>query len=133
MGTLKTAECFNLKHLGAIAPGYQADFLILDDLETVAIDQVYKKGVMISDNGNLTTALFETKVEKKRIGADLAKINTQELTTAALAVPLSNPLCNVIEIIPNSMITNHLKDNVTVKYGYFVPSIESYQLKSVVI
>ena len=107
MGTLNTAECFNLKHLGAIAPGYQADFLILDDLETVAIDQVYKKGVMISDNGNLTTALFETKVEKKRIGADLAKINTQELTTAALAVPLSNPLCNVIEIIPNSLITNH--------------------------
>lgn len=133
MGTLNTAECFNLKHLGAIAPGYQADFLILDDLETVAIDQVYKKGVMISDNGNLTTALFETKVEKKRIGADLAKINTQELTTAALAVPLSNPLCNVIEIIPNSLITNHLKENVTVKNGYFVPSIESDQLKIVVI
>ena len=133
MGTLNTAECFNLKHLGAIAPGYQADFLILDDLETVAIDQVYKKGVMISDNGNLTTALFETKVEKKRIGADLAKINTQELTTAALAVPLSNPLCNVIEIIPNSLITNHLKENVTVKNGCFVPSIESDQLKIVVI
>lgn len=133
MGTLNTAECFNLKHLGAIAPGYQADFLILDDLETVAIDQVYKKGVMISDNGNLTTALFETKVEKKRIGADLAKINTQELTTAALAVPLTNPLCNVIEIIPNSLITNHLKENVTVKNGYFVPSIESDQLKIVVI
>lgn len=133
MGTLNTAECFNLKHLGAIAPGYQADFLILDDLETVAIDQVYKKGVMISDNGNLTTALFETKVEKKRIGADLAKINTQELTTAALAVPLSNPLCNVIEIIPNSLITNHLKENVTVKNGYFFPSIESDQLKIVVI
>lgn len=133
MGTLNTAECFNLKHLGAIAPGYQADFLILDDLETVAIDQVYKKGVMISDNGNLTTALFETNVEKKRIGADLAKINTQELTTAALAVPLTNPLCNVIEIIPNSLITNHLKENVTVKNGYFVPSIESDQLKIVVI
>ena len=133
MGTLNTAECFNLKHLGAIAPGYQADFLILDDLETVAIDQVYKKGVMISDNGNLTTALFETKVEKKRIGADLAKINTQELTTTALAVPLTNPLCNVIEIIPNSLITNHLKENVTVKNGYFVPSIESDQLKIVVI
>lgn len=133
MGTLNTAECFNLKHLGAIAPGYQADFLILDDLETVAINQVYKKGVMISDNGNLTTALFETNVEKKRIGADLAKINTQELTTAALAVPLTNPLCNVIEIIPNSLITNHLKENVTVKNGYFVPSIESDQLKIVVI
>lgn len=133
MGTLNTAECFNLKHLGAIAPGYQADFLILDDLETVAINQVYKKGVMISDSGNLTNGLFETNVEKKLIGADLAKINTQELTTAALAIPLTDSLCNVIGIIPNSLVTNHLKENVTVKNDCFIPSTENDQLKIVVI
>jgi len=133
MGTLNTAECFNLKHLGAIAPGYQADFLILDDLETVAINQVYKKGVMISDSGNLTNGLFETNVEKKLIGADLAKINTQELTTATLAIPLTDPLCNVIGIIPNSLVTNHLKENVTVENDSFVPSIENDQLKIAVI
>lgn len=133
MGTLNTAECFNLKNLGAIAPGYQADFLILDDLETVAINQVYKKGVMISDSGNLTNGLFETNVEKKLIGADLAKINTQELTTAALAIPLTDSLCNVIGIIPNSLVTNHLKENVTVKNDCFIPSTENDQLKIVVI
>ena len=133
MGTLNTAECFNLKHLGAIAPGYQADFLILDDLETVAIDQVYKKGVIISDQGKLNDDLFESNVEKKLIGADLAKINTQELTTAALAIPLADSLCNVIGIIPNSLVTNHLKENVTVENDCFVSSTENDQLKIAVI
>lgn len=133
MGTLNTAECFNLKHLGAIAPGYQADFLILDDLETVAIDQVYKKGVIISDQGKLNDDLFKSNVEKKLIGADLAKINTQELTTAALAIPLADSLCNVIGIIPNSLVTNHLKENVTVENDCFVSSTENDQLKIAVI
>ncbi len=133
MGTFNPAECFNLTHLGAIAAGYQADFLILDDLETIAIDQVYKKGVCISDNGKLNTSLFELSSEKKRKGAELAKINAQELTTEALAIPLTDPTCNIIGIIPNSLVTNHLKENVTVEKGFFVPSTKKDQLKIAVI
>ena len=37
MATLNAAECFRLKNQGAIAPGYKADFLMLDSLEEVAI------------------------------------------------------------------------------------------------
>lgn len=44
MATLNAAECFGLRRLGAVAPGYQADFLLLDDLNDVSIHQVYKKG-----------------------------------------------------------------------------------------
>ncbi|MEK6190549.1 MAG: adenine deaminase [Carnobacterium alterfunditum] len=133
MGTLNTAECFNLTHLGAIASGYQADFLILDDLETIAIDQVYKKGVCISDNGKLNTSLFELSSKKKLNGTELAKINAQKLTTEALAIPLTDPTCNVIGIIPNSLVTDHLKENVTVEKGLFVPSTKKDQLKIAVI
>lgn len=133
MGTLNPAECFGLKHLGAIAPGFQADFLILDDLATVAIHQVYKKGVCISDKGKLNQSLFETNVSKNLKGTELAKITTQELTTEALAIALTNSLCNVIGIIPNSLVTDHLTENVTVEEGVFVPSTQNDQLKMVVI
>ncbi|WP_368252171.1 amidohydrolase family protein, partial [Enterococcus sp. 2201sp1_2201st1_B8_2201SCRN_220225] len=34
MATLNAAECFRLNTLGAIAPGYQADFFFTDDLTT---------------------------------------------------------------------------------------------------
>ena len=40
MSTLNTAECYQLKHKGAIAPGFIADFILLDDLETFNIHAV---------------------------------------------------------------------------------------------
>ena len=133
MGTLNTAECFNLNHLGAIASGYQADFLILDDLETVAINQVYKKGVCISDNGKLNDELFKSELENNFKGPELSKINARKLTIEALSIPLTSPLCNVIEIIPNSLVTNHLREEVTFEKGFFVPSTKKDQLKIAVI
>lgn len=44
MATINTARTYGLKHLGAITPGAQADFVILKDLEKVEIDSVYFKG-----------------------------------------------------------------------------------------
>jgi adenine deaminase len=44
MATINPAICYGLKRLGAIAPGYQADFIILDDLERINVNQVYHKG-----------------------------------------------------------------------------------------
>lgn len=53
MATLQAAEYFGLKRVGAIAPGYQADLLVLDNLETVAVRDVYKKGKKVVSAGKL--------------------------------------------------------------------------------
>lgn len=44
MASINTARYFGLKKRGAVAPGYKADFLLLDDLETFAIAEVYLAG-----------------------------------------------------------------------------------------
>ena len=44
MATLNAARCYGLKHLGAIAPGYQADFVVFDDIEEFGVSSVYHKG-----------------------------------------------------------------------------------------
>jgi adenine deaminase len=44
MATLNPAEYHGLRHLGAIAPGYQADILFLDDLRTFKPRLVLKRG-----------------------------------------------------------------------------------------
>ncbi len=41
--SLNTAEYFGLKDLGAVAPGYKADLLILPDLKTFKPDFLYLK------------------------------------------------------------------------------------------
>jgi adenine deaminase len=44
MATLNPAVYHGLSHLGAIAPGYQADILFLPDLESFAPERVVKRG-----------------------------------------------------------------------------------------
>ncbi|MCL6618052.1 MAG: amidohydrolase family protein, partial [Anoxybacillus ayderensis] len=47
MATLNAAECYHLYTKGAIAPGYDADFLLVDDLQSFSITHVYKKGILV--------------------------------------------------------------------------------------
>lgn len=50
MATINTANCYNLKDLGVISSGKQADLVILNDLEKVEIDCVLYKGKFIEKN-----------------------------------------------------------------------------------
>ena len=45
------ARYFALNNRGAIAPGYLADFMIVDNFEDLNIEQVYKKGVLMYKDG----------------------------------------------------------------------------------
>ena len=45
------ARYFLLNNRGAIAPGYLADFVIIDDFQHFNIERVYKKGVLMVENG----------------------------------------------------------------------------------
>jgi adenine deaminase len=50
MATIGAARYFGLGHVGAIAPGYRADILVLDDLDSVDVRDVYSSGVKVVDN-----------------------------------------------------------------------------------
>ncbi len=45
------ARYFLLNNRGAIAPGYLADFVIIDNFESFNIEKVYKRGVLMVENG----------------------------------------------------------------------------------
>ena len=51
MATLQAAQCFGLKLVGAIAPGYRADLLVLDNLDSVAVRDVYCAGRRVVERG----------------------------------------------------------------------------------
>ena len=131
MVTINTAECFGLRQIGAIAAGYQADFLLLDDLESISIHQVYKKGTCIVKQGQVTETSF--KGSSSAQSESLPNIHTKEVTLKDLKIPLSSDVCHVIGIIPNSLVTQHVKETVKVENGFFVPSIENDQLLLAVI
>ena len=53
MATINSAKCYGLSRLGAVATGYQADFLVLDDLENMTIHDVYYNGQRIDQDSEI--------------------------------------------------------------------------------
>lgn len=131
MATLNPAECYGLKTKGAIAPGYIADFLILDSLHDFKISSVYKNGILVVKNNSLinkTDDYFEINIK--------TTINIPNLTKKHFNISLQNKsVINVIEIIPNSLKTNHIKIDVSTlsNQSEFTPCTEKDLLKIGVI
>lgn len=100
MATINPAQCYRLKRLGAIAPGYSADLLILSDLNSFDIEKVFFRGTIVCENG--------LKPDRKRTAADLSVLNTvriPDLSLHNLAIKVKGKMANVITIIPNELIT----------------------------
>lgn len=128
MASLNAAECFGLHAKGAIAPGYEADLLLLDDLQELTIAQVYKGGSLVGENGQYTGP----KIQAADIPSPLLKtVHLSEITEHDLQIELGEAgrHCHIIGINPNSLITTHLIEEVDVANGYFCPSIKKDQLK----
>jgi adenine deaminase len=130
MASLNAAECYQLKQKGAIAPGYKADFLLLDDLDLLEIHQVYKEGSLVAESGICVSYPSSDPI----LGAELLNsVHVPDITDKDLQIPLEKPLAHIIEIISNSLVTNHVIEAVDIQDHRFVPSIEKDYLKLAVI
>lgn len=133
MATLNTAEAFRLHTRGAIAPGYDADLVLLDDLEQVAVHSVFKRGVCVVQAGRLQEEQFLSGRVPQASSPALSRLHVKEPSPKELELPLSSDLCHVIEIIPNQIITRHLREQVDIRDGLFMPSVVKDQLKLAVV
>ena len=112
IASLYPARRYGLKNIGAVAPGYQADVLVLSDLEQINVEQVYYKGKQVVSRGIEKHSVPEKLLNTVHINLD----NIDELK-----LPLYSNSVNVIEVIPGEILTGKLVANVTVKDGCFVP------------
>lgn len=132
IATINVAECFGLETKGAIAPGYHADFILFEDLNSIKISEVYKEGKLVFKNEQLVSF-----PQNEHLGAPRCLQNTvrfHELSENDLQIQVKTMKANIIEIVPNSLITKHKVEIVDVsKENYFIPSIKNDQLKLAVI
>lgn len=130
MATLNPSECYSLRNKGAIAPGYVADFLILDSLEDFSIESVYKNGTLVVKNNELFNMPDEI-VEEVNLPTAM---NIKKLTPEDLKIDINNKnYLNVIELIPNKLESNHLKlkiDSLNIK-DEFTPILGTNDLLKV--
>lgn len=100
MATINAAGIYGLKHIGAVAPSYKADLVILNDIENVNIFAVYKDGIpfeRLNFEQNLSCPKYL-----------LNSVNYAPISESNFELPKSEKY-SVIEIVENQIITKKLE------------------------
>ena len=122
MSTLNPALCHGLKDLGALAPGYQADVLVLPDLERFQPEVVLKAGSPVAEIAR--PAVPEWIRHTVRVGP---------ISTTSLAVPWDGGAARVIGIVPDQIVTDALVEEPRVDDGHAVADPERDLAKIAVV
>jgi adenine deaminase len=110
MATINTAEHYGLRNVGAIAPGYRADLLVLDDLETMQVAQVYVSGELVAEGGRFlpSTAGYQVPIQPS-FHVDVPALDFD--------IPAGDGPARVIGVIPEQVITKDLRAEPTMHNG----------------
>ncbi len=128
MTSINTARYFGLKNIGAVAPGFRADFILLDDLESFTISEVFLGGkridngyvnriknkadsVLNSSNSSSSSSFLQNTIYIKSINdSNMFVIPTNSTTSSRL---------QVIGVIPGQIITQKriISAKIDKKYG----------------
>jgi len=128
LATINTAEYFRLERVGAVAPGYVANLIILQDLYKVKIDSVLYKGSLVARGGQ---PLFAAPPIRK--GNIFRTVHVKPFSIDALAIPASKQNQPVIEVIPGQIVTRKISVKSRVEDGRVVPDVGRDLLKLVVV
>lgn len=105
IASLHAAEAYGLKEVGAIAPGKKANFVILSDVESVRIEQVYVNGTLVAKQGEATFDAPGIEVPKPMKG----ELSLPDLTADSFRLPVQETAVDVIQVLPNSLLTKRQK------------------------
>lgn len=107
MATIQAANRFNLKNVGAIAPGYKANFVIMNDLNKIDITDVYYNGEHIVKDKTLIKKVI-SNISPDDFSVVKNSINIPNITKESFYIKPKGNKCNVIGIIPKELLTKHL-------------------------
>ncbi|GAJ09427.1 unnamed protein product, partial [marine sediment metagenome] len=128
LATINTAEYFKLDRLGAVAPGYLANLMVVGELSSLRIDMVFHRGRLVARDGEPLFPVYQAG------GGGLTNtINVKPFTLEALKLRASGETEPVIEIIPGQIITRKRLEKVKVTDGVVMPDTDRDILKLAVV
>jgi adenine deaminase len=100
MATLNPAECYGLKTKGAIAPGYDADIILVEDLEKFVVKKVITAGHQVAADGEIVAEAFSGAPSQSAPSVHLGPISIE-----SFALRCSSTKVPVIGLIPGNIFT----------------------------
>lgn len=128
MASLNTAEYFKLQDIGAIAPGYRADFNVFENLREFKPLMVFRDGKVVAENGKLVENL-----ENLEIPATRGSVNVGWHEGDCFKIKAKGNKVKAIEIIPHQLITKETVVGIKEENGYAMPDIDNDVLKICVV
>lgn len=98
------ARGFGLRDRGLVAPGYLADILLLEDLESCAISLVLRRGRPV------TAGSFIGRVQPEPPAGNSVRLCP--VTSRTFAIVASGPSTPVIGVIPGKILTERLQEDL---------------------
>lgn len=110
MGSLNAAEYFGLKGMGAVAPGYQADLVIFEDLKDFQVKQVYRGGKLVAEDGKLVTDRAEKERSQKVWDEEIQSrvfhsFHMKPIEKKDLELPKTGSKVRVIDLMDHELTT----------------------------
>lgn len=105
IASFNTANCYNLRDRGAIAPGFKADLVIFEDIKKLKIKDVIKNGKIYSNKETYSKIINKKSVQLDFIKEDLFHIKA------------IGEIVNVIKVKPGSLETTKEKRKISIENG----------------
>jgi adenine deaminase len=125
--TINPAECFGLKNLGAIAPGFEADLVVIDNLKDFNIEMVLHRGLVVARDGRFV-GRSRTRHTPLR-----SSVNVKWLEKNDFILPAKEGKAQVIELVPDQIITKSMLARPKVEDGRVIADTTRDILKLVVV
>ena len=135
MATINASAYFNLRDKGIIAPGKDADILILDNLEKFEIDKVIIGGEIIFENNKLIKKFnnyYYPEFVKNTFNVKPLSEKDFDIKFDAIG-DVNEVNARVIEVIEGELLTNSIKRKLKIENNIITPDIDSDVLKIAVV
>ncbi|RDI96219.1 adenine deaminase [Meiothermus sp. QL-1] len=100
-GSYNVARHYGLRRRGAVAPGFQADLVVLEDLATFRAASVYQRGQRVAEGGRILVELPKAKPS----AAVSHTVRLPPLALETLRIPARGGRVRVIRAIPHQVLT----------------------------
>ncbi|MCK5201455.1 MAG: adenine deaminase [Spirochaetales bacterium] len=107
MATINSAQCYRLNDIGAVATGYKADFVVVDDLKNFKVREVYYRGNLVAKDGK---AVFEA--EKEDISSVSGKLNVKPFKIEKFKLKIESDIARVMRLKAHSLLTEKVQRKI---------------------
>ncbi len=97
--SLLPAQHYGLTERGAVAPGYRADLVVVNDWQTFRIDLVVKDGLVVAEQGRLCGEWPAPEIPEENT------VHVAPLDEQAFELRLSDDNALVIQVVPDQILT----------------------------